>query len=417
MGVRAKVAKTRGDLADRSLLRVPAAMNDHCLIIAAVTIAVGAVGCGSSSSSSSPQDAGGDGSTVTDDGGGTDAPTESASDAGGDAGPVSVSFAYAPQWDGVTKVEVVGGFGLTSDWSKTQSLLTLTKSGTTYSGTVALPPGTYLYVFRVTGDALAPVPATYERYAVDPLDTAFAACPMASPTYSKIDVNPCSQITVTSAGGPMPAAAVHVKGSVSLDGAAASGWMVWIEREEPKSHHYFANRVTTGTDGSFDVIGSAGSYRLQVQYPTLLAQTDLQRDPTSLQALRRAISAAFVLGASDLTVPTPDVGFHAYTQFAPTGDGGTLPTQFAFETAASARLDVYGGAGDGGVVNIGDPWYASAPTATGGATFDGGFNTKQAAQTSAVPGTRYMWGTEESFGADAGLAWTDQSMVFPIAWQ
>jgi hypothetical protein len=378
-----------------------------------------ALGCSSSnsSSSSSSEDGGSDSSTTTDSGAGSDAPGEAASDAGGDAGPVSVTFAYTPQWDGVTKVEVVGGFGLPSDWSKTQALVTLTKSGSKYTGTAMLPPGTYLYVFRVIGDALAPNPSTYGRYAVDPLDPAFDKCPMASPTYSKIDVNPCSQITVTSAGGPAPASPVHVKGTVTLDGAAASGWMVWIEREEPKSHHFFANRVTTGTDGSFDLVGSAGSYRLQVQYPTLLTQTDLQRDPTTLQALRRAISAAFKLATADLTVPVPDVGFHTYSQFAPSGDAGALPTQFSFESAASARLDVYGGPGDGGVVNIGDPWFASAPTMDGGAEFDGGFNTMQAQQTAVVAGTRYMWGTEESFGVDAGLGWTNQSMVFPVTWQ
>ena len=34
----------------------------------------------------------------------------------------------------------------------------------------------------------------------------------------------------------------------------------------------------------------------------------------------------------------------------------------------------------------------------------------------AAPGTRYMWGTEEPFGADAGVTWTKQTMVFPIGW-
>jgi hypothetical protein len=132
--------------------------------------------------------------------------------------------------------------------------------------------------------------------------------------------------------------------------------------------------------------------------------------------LRRAISAAFPIGASDLMIPSPDVGFHAYGQFAPTGDGGTLPTQFSFENGTSARLDVYGGPGDGGVVNIGDPWYASGATTDGGAVFGGDFNTMQANQDAAAPGTRYMWGTEEPYGADASVAWTNQSLVFPIVW-
>jgi hypothetical protein len=326
---------------------------------------------------------------------------------------VPVSFAYTPQWSGVTKVEVVGGFGLPSDWSKTESLLTLTASGSTYSGTVSLVPGVYLYVFRVTGDAQA-VPVTTARYALDPLETNYAPCPTASPTYDKTDPNPCSQMTVTAAGGPTPASPVHVKGSITVDGAAASTWMVVLERDEAKSHHYFVNRVTVGQDGSFDLVGSAGSYRLQVQYPTLLSATDLDRDPLQLPALRRAISAAFPLASADVTVPAPDLAFHAYAEFAPTGDGGTLPTQFTFDDGTEAKLDVYGGPGDGGVVNIGDPWFTSATANDGGAVFGGSFNTAQATEDAAAPGTRYMWGTEEPFGADASVAWTKQTLVFPI---
>jgi hypothetical protein len=362
----------------------------------------------------------GDASPSEDGGGGSDAPPGDATGGGDGGAPVSVTFSYTPQWSGVSKVDVVGGFGQASDWSKTQSFLTLTKGAAgAWSGTAMLPPGTYLYVFRVTGDAQAAMPATYPRYAIDPLQTAFAPCPMQSPTYSKIDKNPCSQLAVTATGGPAPATAVHVKGTVMLDGAGASNWMVVLEREETMSsanHHYFANRVTTGSDGSFDLVGSMGHYRLQIQAPTLLSQTDLDRDPTTLNTLRRAISASFPIGSSDLTIPSPDVGFHAYGQFAPTSDGGTLPTQFSFENGTAARLDVYGGPGDGGVVEIGDPWFASAVTTDGGAAFGGDFTTMQAMQDAAAPGTRYMWGTEQPYGADASVAWTNQSLVFPIVW-
>ncbi|HEX8790855.1 MAG TPA: hypothetical protein VF765_07870 [Polyangiaceae bacterium] len=382
-----------------------------------------ACGCGGGNAASpSATDSGVDVTPVEDGGGGgSDAPTGDAPASGEAGAPVSVTFAYTPQWDGVTKVDVVGGFGQASDWSKTQSFLALTKgAGGTWSGSAMLPPGTYLYVFRVTGDAQAAMPANYPRYAVDPLQTAFAACPMQSPTYSKIDKNPCSQLTVTASGGPAPATGVHVKGTVMLDGAAAMGWMVVLEREETMTatanHHYFANRLTTGNDGSFDLVASMGHYRLQIQAPTLLSQTDLDRDPTSLNTLRRAISASFPIAASDLMIPSPDVGFHAYAQFAPTGDGGSLPTQFSFENGTSARLDLYGGPGDGGVVDIGDPWFASAPTTDGGAVFGGDFTTMQAMQDAAAPGTRYMWGTEEPYGADASVAWTNQSLVFPIVW-
>jgi hypothetical protein len=383
-----------------------------CLVGAAVAACSG----GSAASPPGPE-AGADVLTASiDSGGGSDAMTANDSAAPVDAAaPVAVTFSYTPQWPGVKEVEVVGGFGQGTDWSKTASLLTLTQSAGTYSGSVTLPPGVYLYVFRVTGDDSAPAPATYPRYAVDPLDTAFAACPPASPTYSKIDANPCSQLTVTATGATPDAMPVHVTGSVAVDGSAAKDWMVVLEREEPKSHHFFANRVTVGAAGTFDVIASSGNYRLQVQYPTLLSVTDLDRDPASANALRRAISDAFLVGASPVTVPAPDLGFHDYAAFAPSGDGGTLPTAFTFETG-EARLDVYGGPGDGGVVDIGDPWFTSALTTDGGAVFGGTFDTAQATQDAAVPGTRYMWGTEQPFGADASVAWTNQSMVLPIVW-
>lgn len=375
--------------------------------------------CACSSGNAAAPSAADSGSEVSPPGDGetSDAPTNGDAAAGDGGTPVSVTFSYTPQWGGVTKVEVVGGFGQASDWSKAQSLLTLSKgAGGAWSGTATLPPGTYLDVFRITGDAQAATTQAFERYAVDPLQTAFAPCPMQAPTYSKIDKNPCSQLTVAT-GAPAPATPVHVKGSVVLDGAAANGWMVVIERDEPMFHHFFANRVTTRSDGHFDLVGSAGHYRLQIQAPTLLSQTDLERDPLSLNTLRRAISSPIDLASGPVAVPTPDVGFHAYTQFAPTGDAGSLPTEFSFESGTEARFDVYGGAGDGGVVDIGDPWYASPATTDGGAVFGGVFDTMQAMQDAAAPGTRYMWGTEEPYGTDASVAWTNQSLVFPIVWR
>jgi hypothetical protein len=210
---------------------------------------------------------------------------------------------------------------------------------------------------------------------------------------------------------------------LAVDGAPAANWMVVVEREEPKSHHYFANRVTTGADGSFDLLASKGRYRLQVQYPTLLSATDLDRSPTALAALRRAISAAFPLDAAPVPVTVPDLAFHNYGVYAPTGDAGALPTRFTFESGDDARLAVYGGAGDGGGVSIGDPWFSSAPANDGGAEFTGAFNTAQAMQDAAAPGTRYMWGTEAmvtpsaSDGGHVGIAWTNQTMVFPVDWQ
>lgn len=214
---------------------------------------------------------------------------------------------------------------------------------------------------------------------------------------------------------PAPAASsAHVKGSLAVDGAPASGWLVVLEREEAKSHHFFVNRTTAGADGSFDLLAAPGMYRLQVQHPTTLNTSDLARDPVALATLRRAISSAFPLATADVTVTAPDLAFHSYSAFGPVEDGGTLPTQFTFEGGGQAVLDVYGGAADGGIVEIGDPWFAGPQTTDGGAEFDGRFATKAANQDAAVPGTRYLWGTEEA--VDASVRWTKQSMVFPITW-
>jgi hypothetical protein len=363
-----------------------------------------ALGCGDDTTATTGGDAGGgDDAPATDAPQGTDAPT----DTGG--GMQSVTFAYHPQWPGATSVEVVGGFGQASDWSTTSSFLTLTNDGTgTYSGSAMLAAGQYLYVFRITGDAAAAMPAKSMRYAVDPAAPGFAPCPAQSPTFNKIDANPCSTITAPQGGA---SATYHVRGVVKTDGAAANGYLVVLERNEKSSHHFFANRATVGTDGAFDLVATTGSWRLQILHPTLLAKNDLDRDPLTLQALRRTISSDIAL-ASDVTVETPDMAFHDYGSFSPTSDAGqTLPTAFTFGTT-SQRLDVYAGPKE-----IGDPWFSGALTTTGTDLFDGGFNTKQAQEAGVSPATPYFWGTEIPALPEAGVKWTNQTMVFPITWQ
>lgn len=326
-----------------------------------------------------------------------------------DGGPSTVSFAYTPSWTGVTAVSVLGGFGQTGDW--TSPFLTLTNDGSgTFRGTASLAPGAYLYVFKIVGDDAGP--AKYSRYAIDPTVSAYAACPQASPTYDANNPNPCSQL-----GVPQGAAAtlVHVKGVVVSDGAPIAGYLVQLDRNETSSHHYFVNRDTTASDGSFDLLAAVGTYRIQVLHPTFLSATDAQRDPVALAALRRDISSSFPLATSDFVVPSAEVAFHGYGSFAPI-DSGTLPTTFSFTTNAPTRLDVYGTGMDGGAPNIGDPWFASTPTQSGAATFDGGFNTAQANEKNVALGERYFWGVEESIATDAGVSWTAQSMVFDIAW-
>jgi len=347
----------------------------------------------------------------TDDGSASDS-TTSDSPSPDSGGPTLATFSYKPQWKGVNKVEVVGGFGQATDWSKTASLATLSDDGTgTWKGSVQLPNGTYLYVFRVTGDDDTSQGAKYVRYAVDPMDPAFADCPMESPTFDKNAPNPCSQLVVPQVA---PATPIHVKGKLLVGGMAATGWLVEIERMEPMKHHFFANRVTADANG-FDLVAAAGSYRLQALHPKFYEATDLQLDPKTQKTLRRAISSAFVLSNGDVTVAGPDLAFDKYNQYAPTNGTASLPTQFTFQNDGPTRLAVYGGNGDGGVVEIGDPWYAGQATMTGMSTFDGTFNTKQSMQDAAAPGIRYMWGTEEAF--DAGIVWTKQTMVFPITWQ
>jgi hypothetical protein len=313
----------------------------------------------------------------------------------------------------VKSVAVVGGFGTASDW--TSPLVTLQPDGAGgWSGSTTLAAGQYLYLFEVTGDDAASMPATYKRYAVDPRESAFAACPMASPSYSAKDPNPCSQLTVPQTA---PAQPIAVGGTVTLDGAPAAGWLALIERDEASSHHYFADRATSGADGSFAFSLAPGRYRVQVLHPTYLSKNDLQRSAALGSESRRALSSTFALSAA-LTLGPAEVAYHDYPQLQPRDeDGGVpLPTTFDFtvvDGAMRARLAVYGGKQP----EIGDPWYATAFGTATQATFDGGFNTAQATETSAASGERYFWGTEQLGPADAGVQWTRQSMVVPITFR
>jgi hypothetical protein len=195
--------------------------------------------------------------------------------------------------------------------------------------------------------------------------------------------------------------------------------MIVIERTDTGYHHYFVNRTTTKTDGTYDLSVAPGTYRLQVLYPTNYSQTDEQRDPpTNLGAMLRLIGASFPVASSVVAMPSGDVSFTGYASFSPSGSS-TLPTTFSFKGVGStpSRLEVYGTANDGGAPNIGDPWFTSPTVTTGTAMFDGGFNTNQATETSAALGERYFWGVEQTLGSpDAGPTWTAQTMVFDITW-
>jgi hypothetical protein len=355
--------------------------------------------------------------------GGSDASTADTStndvaqqtDAGSDAGPQTATFSYTPEWTTVTAVSVYGGFGQSNDW--TMPLLTLTKGTSgTFTGTTTLPLGQYPYVFKVVGDdAAGNKKTTFERYAIDPANPAYIACPAASPTYSTIDKNPCSQLTVPQPSAP---ALVHITGVVESGGNAIANYLVEIERNETGSHHFFANRVTTGSDGKYDLMAAPGQYRLQVLHPTYYSETDVQRDPpTTLAAVRRLISSDFKFVTAPVTAPGGEVSFGGYATFAPIATG-TLPTAFAFTGVGTTptHLDVYGTGMDGGGTEIGDPWYNGPPTTTGTSVFDGGFNTMKGNTPSVALGERYFWGVEEDITTDAGINWTAQTMVFDITW-
>lgn len=329
------------------------------------------------------------------------------------ASPSSATFTYTPAWKGVVKVEVVGGFGLATDW--TQPLATLTDDGSgNFSTTVSLPPGDYLYLFKVTGDEASKAPGSFVRYALDPSNSGFSACPAASPTYSAAVANPCARLSMPQAP---PASRFHVKGKVANGSGHAAGYLVVLERAEDKSHHFFVNRVTATSTGDFDLTAAPGSYRLQVLHPSFYEKTDSQRDPIELAAMRRLISTSVDL-TGDVTMDGADVAYGGYAEMTPQADASAPapPTSFHFTLApgaTSARLAIYGPGS-----TVGDPWFLSAPTDAGTMSFDGGFNTAQATDAGIGDGIRYFWGTEQQFPkTDASVGWTGQTMVFPIEWQ
>lgn len=338
-------------------------------------------------------------------------PTEVMVDAPGSS-QLPATFSYTPSWDGVQSVDVIGAFGTATDW--TAPFVTLTASGGTFTGTAMLPPGQYLYVFHVVGDAAADTKAaTFVHYAIDPSSVGFAPCPMASPTYTAAAPNPCGQLTVPQT----PPSLFHVRGTIVQDGAPAPAFLVLLEREEPSSHHFFANRVTTAADGTYDLMAAAGSYRIQVQYPQYETMTDAQVAPTTV--LRREISTPFPL-AGDVAVSSAEVAFHDYAAFAPQPTATLpMPTTFTFGNSAhlATHLAVYGTGMAGKGSEIGDPWFTAPVTTSTSASFSGTFPPGKATEPAVVAGERYFWGVEQTHPADAaGLVWTGQSMVVPLTW-
>ncbi|HEY8073152.1 MAG TPA: hypothetical protein VIF62_03565, partial [Labilithrix sp.] len=230
----------------------------------------------------------------------------------------------------------------------------------------------------------------------------------ASPTYSKTEPNPCSQLTVPQGA---PASTSTVQGVVKLSGAPVPAYLVVLERMEPSSHHFFVDRATTAADGKLMLRAAAGTYRLQVLHPTYYSKTDAQRTPDDLGAVRRTLSSAFTVD-KDVTLDAAEVSYGGYAAMSPRGSA-TLPLTMEFSLvsgAAKAQAAIYGPGGE-----IGDPWWTSSYGTATSATFDGGWDTKQAPDGGIDAAATYYWGTEQIYAAsDGGVQWTGQSMVFPV---
>ncbi len=347
-------------------------------------------------------------------GGGTGGAGGAGGGAGGGTAGSTVTFSYHPLWSGVTKVTVIGGFGLATDWSAGNPLLTLVDDGAgNFTGTTMLPAGSYPYLFVATGDAEGAL--NFKHLVIDPGNPAAAICPAQSPAFAQNDHNPCSTLTV-----PQLAAAptFRLKGKVLYDGAPVAGYLVEVERDEVAQHHFFANRVTTAANGVFSFPIALGSYRVQVLAPSFQLKSDEQRDPLALQAVRRLISSRLTIAGAEISLPGVEASNHDYALMRP-NDGGTfsLPMTFSYTMlpgAATGQVAIYGTGNDGGAPSIGDPWFTSPNKTPTQALWDGGFTTAKANEPWARAGERYFWGTEHDLNTDAGVSWVGQSMVFPF---
>jgi hypothetical protein len=325
--------------------------------------------------------------------------------------PAPLTFSYAPGWEGAKTVEVIGAFGQLNDWTVPIASLTAGADGTFTGTTPALRPGSYTYLFKVTGDGSAPTPAVAKtvRYAMDPKDSAYEPCPAGSPTYHAGVANLCS-VVASSTGSPT----AHVRGKVVSNGEPIADYLVMIERSEVGGHHTFVNRTVAAKDGSYDLVVALGTYQVSVLHPTFYSLTDAQRtNPADLAAIRRTMSSAIVLTA-DVDLGPVEVAYGDYAAMTPQGST-TLPTTFAVPThdGFKARAAVYGPG-----KTVGDPWWTSDFVNTPTTEFDGGFDTKAAADAGIDAAAQYWWGTLRVYPkAKGGVSWTAQSMVLPIQWE
>lgn len=318
-----------------------------------------------------------------------------------------VRFAFHPSWAGVTAVAVYGSFGRADDW--TRPFVTLALDGDTWRGTEMLPPGTYSYQFRVTGDAQAGArAATFTRDIHDAANLRSGLCAAGSAPSLRDPRMPCSILFV-----PQSDSAPRlftVSGQATIGAAPAAGWLAVIERHEPGQAVAFDDRVTLGADGRFSLRVAIGQYRVALLHPSALADDDIDGGPLADRVARRAFTAPFFVSA-DVAVPAVDLAFATYDAHQPRGEV-TLPVRFMFTAPMGlmARAGVYGAA----PTNV-DPWWTSEPSATA-ATWDGAFTATGAGQTRAMSGARYTWGTLVELARPAGAPtqWTLQGAAFGV---
>jgi len=315
-----------------------------------------------------------------------------------------VRFALQPGWAGVVAVAVYGSFGRANDWMA--PFVTLTRDGDTWRGNATLPPGTYSYLFRVTGDAQAgPRASSYTRDVHDPSNLRSGLCAAGSAPALRDPRMPCSILFVPQSDATPTRHAVT--GRALLGTMPAAGWLAIIERHEPNQSAAFTDRVTVDTDGRFTLRVAVGQYRVSLLHPTALANDDRDRAPLAEHTARRAFTIPFFVSA-DVLLPTVDLSMRTYEAHQPRG-AVALPVRFVFAapSGSTARAAVYGPAHP-------DPWWTSEP-ATTMATWDGRFSFP-GAPAMATAGTRYTWGTLADFPrpTNAPTSWTLEGATFPL---
>jgi hypothetical protein len=320
------------------------------------------------------------------------------------------TFHYKPSWNGVQSVDVLGAFGQATDW--TQPFVSLVFDGTQYTASTEIPPGPHAYIFRVIGDADSGTRSdTYSRYAFDASSVAAIACPAASPSYSATAINPCSVASLD----PAPPIQ-HITGRATFNGAGVAGMLVNLQRADTGLGSFFADRATTGADGTYEFAVASGAYRVVIQHPQFESSTDQDLSPDDLAMLRQTSSSAITVEAN-VAIADGEMAFADYAKFAPRTTA-TLPTTFKFGgSALSTTFEVYGTSNKGAGKTVGATWFTSTMISNGSAIFDGTFTTKQALETTVQKGERYFWGISRTTTPDtAGVAWNEQSMVYPMTW-